>query len=157
MSIPFDPKEVIAAVGEDVERIVHDVASKVLGTVVLSTPVGAPGTWLSPPPPDYRPGHARGSWQTTLKDTVKQDNRAIDPGGARTIADGVRIIRRAKFGQNIFITSAAPYMPRLNQGWSRQAGANFVERAARRGATEGANETRTLPRSVRVRPRARRS
>lgn len=156
MAIPFDPRETIAATNEELTRFQHEVASKVLGTVVLSTPVGMPGTWLSVPAKNYRPGHARGSWQTTLNREARADNALFDRGGAATIGRGIRIIRRSKLGVNIVIASLAPYMERLDQGWSRQAGANFIENAARRGADSVTNDTRTMPRSRRVRPRRRR-
>lgn len=153
MPIRFDKKEVRAATEEEITKITHDIASRVLGTVVLSTPVGAPGTWSSPPPRGYTPGHARGGWQTTVRTPAGSDNLIKDPGGAATIARGIRKLRRAKFGVNIFITSAVPYMGALNRGHSRQAGANFIEKAALRGANAVPSDRRTMPASKRVRPR----
>lgn len=156
MAIPFDPRETVAATIEEITAFTHEVASKVLGTVVLSTPVGLPTSWKSPPPKDYQPGHARASWQTTLNRAITSDNANIDPGGASTISKGLRIIRRAKFNTNIIIASAASYMGALDRGHSRQAGANFIEKAANRGARSARNDTKTMPQSKKVRPRRRR-
>ena len=155
MAIPFDRREVVAATIEEITAFTIEVASKVLGTVVLSTPVGLPTSWKSPPPKGYQPGHARGSWQTTLNRAISSDNLVIDPGGASTISRGLRIIRRAKFDSNIIIASAAPYMEALDRGHSRQAGANFIAKAANRGANSARNDTKTMPQSKKVRPRSR--
>lgn len=151
--IKFSAKETAAAMREEVVDIQRNLASKVLGTVVLSTPVGLPTSWASPPPKGYKPGHARASWQTTLKNTPTRDNLSIDPGGAATISRGIRVIRRSKFGVDIIFASLAPYMGALNTGWSRQAGANFIEKATRRGVKSTPSGSKLLPASKKVRPR----
>ena len=155
MPIPYDPREIKAATMEEITLLTHEIASKVLGTIVLSTPVGLPSSWLSPPPKGYQPGHARASWQTLLNRDPSADLplSVIDPGGAKTIAKGIRIIRRSKFGVNIIIASLAPYMDALNRGHSRQAGALFVEKAAARGAASVPSDRKTMPQSKKVRPR----
>ncbi len=155
MSIPFDRREVKAATMEEITFLTQEVAKKVLGTIVLSTPVGLPTSWKSPPPKGYQPGHARASWQTLLNRDPSTDLPlgVVDPGGARTIARGIRIIRRARFGVNIIIASLAPYMDALNMGHSRQAGANFVEKAAVRGTNSIPSDRKTMPASKKVKPR----
>jgi hypothetical protein len=114
-----------------------------------------PSSWKSAPPAGYLPGHARASWQTLLNRDPSADLplTVIDPGGAQTIARGIRIIRRSKFGVNIIIASLAAYMDALNKGHSRQAGANFVDKAAAVGAASVASDTKTMPASTKVRPR----
>lgn len=155
MPIEFDPREVRAATLEELTLLQHEIASKVLGVLVLSTPVGMPSSWKSSPPKGYQPGHARASWQTLLARDPTRDLPlgVVDPGGASTIAKGIRIIRRSKFGVNIIIGSLAPYMDALNKGHSRQAGANFVEKAAAIGAASVSNDTKTMPASKKVKPR----
>lgn len=158
MAINYDPREVRAATEEELTLLQHEIASKVLGTIVLSTPVGLPTSWKSPPPKGYQPGHARASWQTLLNRAPDRDLPlgVVDPGGVKTIARGIRIIRRSKFGVQIIIGSAAPYMDALNTGHSRQAGANFVEKAAAIGANNVRSDSKTMPASKKVRPRSRR-
>lgn len=47
-----------------------------------------------------------------------------------TIAAAKAMLANKKPGQSIFITNSQPYIRRLNEGYSRQAPAGFVERAA---------------------------
>jgi len=45
-----------------------------------------------------------------------------------------RIVAFYKIEQgSIFMTNSAPYITRLNEGWSKQAGAGFVQRAIAKG------------------------
>jgi hypothetical protein len=46
-----------------------------------------------------------------------------------TIALGKEILKQKKPGQKIFISNVAPYIVKLNDGYSRQEPAGFVERA----------------------------
>ncbi len=129
----------------DVNIIKQAVAKSVLSVVVLSTPVGMPETWLSPPPPGYQPGHARFSWRTNLNTALGTDMPGIDPGGAATIAHGIGVIRRSKFRDTIYLTNAAPYIVRLDEGWSRQQRAGFVDRSIRGGLAALNQTTQEIP------------
>jgi hypothetical protein len=149
--IKFSARETASAMREEVVAITQSLTSKVLGTVVLSTPVGLPTSWQSPPPKGYQPGAARASWRVTLKVTPSTDTQFVDPGGAATISKGIRKIRRIKFGDEVTISSLKPYMGRLDQGWSRQAPANFIEKAARRGVKSTPSGAKLLPASKKVR------
>jgi len=142
---PFNKKETFAQTMKEVNAVKREIAKKVLATVVLSTPVGMPSTWLSPPPKGYAPGHARFSWRTSLGNPVTFEVPGRDPGGTRTIAAGFVKIKTARFSQNIWFSNNAPYIGRLDQGWSRQAPAGFVEKAIRAGINSLADTTLEVP------------
>jgi hypothetical protein len=125
---PFNKKETFAATMKEVNTVKREIAKKVIAVVVLSTPVGMPGTWQSPPPKGYTPGHARFSWQTSL-------DRPI------TFVK----IKTSRLFQNIWFSNNAPYIGRLDQGWSRQAPANFVEKAILTGVRSLADTTIEVP------------
>lgn len=142
---PFNKKETFAATMKEVNLVKREIAKKVLAVVVLSTPVGMPGTWQSPPPKGYAPGHARFSWRTSLGNPITVEVPGRDPGGTRTIADGFGKIKTSRFLQNIWFSNNAPYIGRLDQGWSRQAPANFVEKAIMTGIRSLADTTLEVP------------
>lgn len=131
----FNKREILEATLNQVNLVKMEIAKKVLSVVVLSTPVGMPGTWLSPPPPGYQPGHARFSWRTSLRIPITTEVPGLDPGGTATISEGFSIIARSKLPEQIFFSNNAPYIGRLDEGHSRQAGANFVEKAVRLGVS----------------------
>lgn len=125
-------------------RVVRRLGEQVLGSLVLTTPVGMPGTWLSVPPAGYTPGHARFSWKVKLNGFDSADVPGQDPGGARTIADGQQVMRASKLKDTINIFNNAPYIGRLNNGWSRQAAAGYVDRAIRSGIASAGTGTIVL-------------
>lgn len=45
------------------------------------------------------------------------------------IAEGLERIKNSQPGQPIYLSNLVPYIRRLNQGWSAQAPAGFVDRA----------------------------
>lgn len=45
------------------------------------------------------------------------------------IAEGLERIKKSQPGQPIYLSNLVPYIRRLNQGWSAQAPAGFVDRA----------------------------
>jgi len=131
---PFKPSTIMQALRIQVNEAVKiRLAENVLGSLVLNTPVGQPGTWKSPPPPTYQPGHARFSWSTTTGSAASGDRPGVDPGGAATIARGVSVIQRSKLSDIIYFTNTAPYIGRLNQGWSPQQPPGMIDRAIRGG------------------------
>jgi len=58
--------------------------------------------------------------------------RATDRSGGSTFNKGKGRVDKSKPGKKIFITNNLPYAKRLNEGWSTQAPANFVQAAIRR-------------------------
>lgn len=142
---PFNKKETFASTMKEFNIVKREIAKKVLAVVVLSTPVGMPGTWQSPPPKGYSPGHARFSWRTSLDNPITLEVPGLDPGGTATIAAGFLKIKTSRPFQNIWFSNNAPYIGRLDQGWSRQAPANFVEKAMKTGITSLADTTLEVP------------
>ncbi|WP_412545817.1 hypothetical protein [Maricaulis sp. MIT060901] len=81
-------------------------ALEVLTRVVMKTPVDK--------------GGARGSWQVTLDGPVTAAIERLDVSGSAAMAAGASIIQAARAGQTIYVTSALPYIVRLEQGHSKQ-------------------------------------
>uniref|UniRef100_A0AAU6W0T0 Tail completion protein n=1 Tax=Pseudomonas phage Pavpe01 TaxID=3138545 RepID=A0AAU6W0T0_9VIRU len=82
---------------------------------------------------------ALSSWIVTLDDPASIVGKAHYPGekgstqkasAAETIAAAQAALKNKKPGQHIFITNNQPYIKRLNDGYSKQQAAGFVERAA---------------------------
>lgn len=90
-------------------------ALEVLTRVVMKTPV--------------KDGQARGSWQTTVDGPLSAAVTRLDISGAEAIAAGATIIQAVGSGQTIFVTSALPYIVRLEQGHSQQ-GKHMVKTTA---------------------------
>lgn len=109
----------IRAFAKDVPERANDVkkafAKEFLTQVVPATPVDT--------------GKARSNWVVGLGGRVGTVRTTISPSGDISLREGVRTINRAKAGQGIHITNNLPYIVRLNQGWSQQAPAGFIERA----------------------------
>lgn len=121
-------------IGRDVEenstKLVRKVALAVDATVVLATPVDT--------------GRARSNWQVEIG---KAADGTIDPyapgeGGntagvnAQAAMDQARAkIAQVQHGQEVHITNNLDYIQRLNDGWSAQAPAGFVEEAVNHGVS----------------------
>jgi hypothetical protein len=91
------------------------------GNLVLSTPVDT--------------GRARSNWQVSNgspSDELTPDNQ-ISPGYVQGQKEEA-IVSRALSGEPIFIANNLPYIGRLNEGYSAQAPAGFVETAILTGA-----------------------
>lgn len=100
------------------------IAAEALAAVVAATPVGDPSKWkrnIGKPknkqqPKGYVGGNARRRWQIQMNG-VTQTN---------TVA-ALNSPSRPDTTWRLF--NDAPYIERLNRGWSRQAPAGFIERA----------------------------
>lgn len=96
-------------------------------------------------------GTARSNWVIRIGRPFDLIYKAYAPGshlGVGETANRAAALRQAaaqlggnKSGQPIYITNNVPYIRRLNDGWSRQAPANFVQRSI----VEGVNEARAKP------------
>lgn len=111
------------AVEENANKLKRQVAVAVDAAVVLATPVDT--------------GRARSNWQVELNrpagGTVPP--LAAGAGAAQaSIAKAKARIEQAQQGNEIHITNNLPYIGRLNEGWSAQAPAGFVEQAVLAGA-----------------------
>lgn len=113
-------KAILAAVEEEGTRIQRKVALTTLTAAVQATPVDT--------------GRARGNWNASV-DSVDRTTRdapgAPGQGATDSINRGAAAIGGLdKFGAVINISNSLPYIERLNEGYSAQAPAGFVEKAA---------------------------
>lgn len=110
------------------EKNLNDLTRKVMfdigSRIVERTPVGDPSLWQNPAPPGYVGGRARGSWQYGFGTPSVDSVINIDPGGSATVN---RIMAEVQPLPGLhYITSNLPYMPALEDGWSRQAPSGMV-------------------------------
>jgi len=115
-------------VEENANALKRKAALAVDATVVLATPVDT--------------GRARSNWQASLGAPATGTREAYSPGtggatgGANAAAaqeQAKAVIARSQPEQAIHITNNLPYIGRLNEGWSAQAPAGFVQTAVLRG------------------------
>jgi len=147
MSKEFNVSEIMGSLNTEIRAEHQAVAKAIIGPLVLFTPVGMPETWKTPPPPNYKPGHARASWKTSLNTGSGGDTEGVDPGGAATIARGVGTIRRAKVTQRIVFQNNAKYIGPLNDGTAspQTNGPDFVGKAIRGGLGALPSGRKALP------------
>lgn len=128
--IPFDAKEITEAVEEAATEILREDGLAILSNLVISTPVGNPSLWKSLPPPGYVGGHARRNWNVTVNTKFDGELPGVDAGGQATISRGEVQINLFDSDDNFLaIQNGVPYINRLNDGWSSQAPAMFVQQA----------------------------
>lgn len=122
---------VAQGVADGADAIVRKCALAVDGAVVLGTPVDT--------------GRARSNWQVNLDAPAAGTRDAYVPGkegstkgpnAQAAIDQGSSVISRYKGGQVIHITNNLAYIGRLNEGWSAQAPAGFVEAAVLSGVAQ---------------------
>lgn len=111
-------------VAENTDRLVRKVALAADQAVVMGTPVDT--------------GRARSNWIAQIGSAPSGTIDAYAPGdagstaGANTqaaIDQAESVISGYNSGEEIHITNNLPYIQRLNDGYSAQAPANFVEQA----------------------------
>lgn len=77
-------------------------------------------------------GRARSNWKVSIGSPDFSLLETLgEGGGAETIQfmHAREILRGFRGTQQVFITNGLPYIERLNEGWSQQAPAGFVESA----------------------------
>lgn len=81
---------------------------------------------------------ALSNWQVTLDTAATETIDAYYPGKQGSsaavsreaaLAAAKQVLQLKKPGQVVYITNCLPYIQRLNEGWSAQEPAGFVERA----------------------------
>lgn len=101
-----------------VDQVVRKCALAVDATVVLATPVDT--------------GRARANWQVELNGPAQGTTTKVSPSGAESIAAAKSKIAQYKGtapNAAIHITNNLPYIGKLNDGYSAQAPAGYVEKA----------------------------
>jgi hypothetical protein len=104
-------KDVVVNSNDNVIKL----ATVITQVVVVATPVDT--------------GHARANWVATISEEDTQEKNSFDKGGQATIEAARAVIASRKTEQTIHLTNNVKYVPRLNEGWSAQAPAGFVEKA----------------------------
>lgn len=113
-----------AKLDDEACRVAVSVAETILGDLVYKTPVDT--------------SQALSNWQVTLASKIDNKIPPYYPGeGGSTrnssaqaaLENGRNILRSKRPGVTIYISNVLPYIRRLNDGYSKQAPAGFVERA----------------------------
>lgn len=106
------------------------IATAVITNLIYDTPVDS--------------SQALSNWQITLTDPSAHRIPSYVPGfkgssqnasSEIALATALRILKTVKPGQSVWIQNVLPYIRRLNDGYSSQAPAGFVERAQLIGRT----------------------
>lgn len=128
-----------ARIEKGVERTIRKVALVVDQAIVMATPVDT--------------GRARSNWIVSIGGPSTDIKPAYVPGegGASGAANAAKAIEQAageiakfKLAQHsIHITNNLPYIARLNDGYSAQAPAGFVQKGVRAGV-DAVKNTRLL-------------
>lgn len=117
-SFALELQELANALPGHVNETVRRVAVAVNQTITLATPVDT--------------GRARANWQVSLGAPELAQRNETDKGGGATIARNRSVIDGFQGGK-IYLSNNVPYIGRLNEGWSAQAPAGFVEKAIQSG------------------------
>lgn len=126
--------EIAFNVPKNANKMVRAVALSVDKYVVLATPVDT--------------GRARSNWQVSLNNAIMtqrepyshgKDGSTVGPNTSAALQQCADTVAQRKDGEDVYITNNLDYITKLNDGWSRQAPAGFVQasvivgvRAARR-------------------------
>lgn len=115
-------------VHRNLDRLLRKTALVVDQTVVMETPVDT--------------GRARSNWLVSVDFPITEEIDAYLPGEngstesqntAEALRQGREAVREAVATSTIHITNNLPYIARLNDGWSWQAPAGYVDEAIAAG------------------------
>ena len=99
---------------EDADDFSKKVAGEMLQKIVVATPVDT--------------GQARGNWRVNVGSVDTNTTETTDRGGQGTIGKGIATIQAGgSLSKVVYISNSLRYIERLNDGWSMQAPANFVQ------------------------------
>ena len=117
-------KQLSLRISGDLDKVVRQVALAIDQAVVVATPVDT--------------GQARSNWLVSVgqprTDTIPAYDHGVlgstsGPNTTQALDQGRGVISSAPSGATIYISNNLPYIGRLNQGYSMQAPAGYVERA----------------------------
>jgi hypothetical protein len=121
MAIEFRASEIVSTLTKEIQLVREQIGVAFMQDIVTRTPVDT--------------GHARRNWQANYGAPNGNELPGVDRAGSNTVTNGVTKIKVGRT-KNAFIPlvieNNVPYIGRLNDGWSRQAPAQFVELAIRR-------------------------
>lgn len=105
-------------IGVDIALVAKKIAIDVFTDLINTTPVDT--------------GRARSNWIISIGDSSLLElptSGALKSAAETQIGHGTAILGTYNGQQVIYITNGLPYIERLNEGWSHQAPAGFVEAA----------------------------
>jgi len=105
------PNSLIAHVKAETESQVTKIAERIFNGVVSRSPVDT--------------GSFRGAWTVSIGSPNYKYDR-IGAKGSPAAAPTYPGVHGFKLGQSVYVTNAAPYSLRLEQGWSKQAPAGVL-------------------------------
>jgi len=108
-------------VGKQVEAVMKRIVIPVQQELVRATALRALSGIEQATPVDS--GRARSNWNISSGVPDMETSERTEP------RDQTGAINAAPADKTIFISNGLPYIERLNEGYSKQAGANFVEEA----------------------------
>lgn len=109
------------SLGPEHRKIVGRITLEATRAIALATPI------------DF--GTAKGNWFPTLGAPSREISDAV--GANASISRAEALLANAEQVEPLyFITNSLPYIERLNNGWSQQAPANFVEAAVMAAASK---------------------
>lgn len=100
-------------VQENSNEVVKQVAATVAQVVIYGTPVDT--------------GHARANWLAGIGTEPTNEDPSEDEDGTATLIEIEGVLHTRKSEEDIYISNNVPYINRLNDGYSAQAPAGFVE------------------------------
>lgn len=111
----------------DIGRQVESNSVEVMKTVALVVDQAV----VSATPVDT--GRAKTNWIAELNHPSSQITNIADPSGSTALSQARTTIASVRQGSTIHITNNLPYIQRLNDGYSAQAPAGFVEQSIQIG------------------------
>jgi len=105
-----DLEKVADALDVEVSTVIRKVTIDAWGRIVELTP--------------FDTGRARASWR--IRKTKPRDSVGVKPPGSYGMPTTPKVPKGAPI---LYIVNGLPYIKRLNEGWSEQAPAGFVEMA----------------------------
>lgn len=132
------------------EKTVRLTALSIYSEIVVNTPVGNPDLWESnhgrrlhglkaKAPAGYVGGTAKLSWniENNVVDVkITEATAEVSPGYDGS-EKALETVAKYKLADTIYISNALPYIRRLNDGWSTQAPAGFIDAAVQVGTRKG--------------------
>lgn len=109
-------------VEENLEKTVRATALAVMTNIVSNTPVDT--------------GRARNNWNADINTVDASITEEVNPNTTGTEKITAALVSY-KLSDTINISNNLPYIRRLNEGHSKQAPANFVEKAVMVGKRQG--------------------
>jgi hypothetical protein len=111
--------KIAASVEQGANKAKRAAGLAISQAVILATPVDT--------------GRARGNWQVSDGSPILGTINRLDQSGGSTLGAARGVIETTRPGATLYISNNLPYINRLNEGWSAQAPAGFVERAVAQG------------------------